>query len=160
MGFAMSAWLYLRINWKDGAMGPHIANMLEAIDRFGTLTVAAPAVDLSYRQLWRMVQKLNAMFDRPLIKIRRSGRTSGAVLTPLGKETLACFREIQRVANKTLAQHFRRFEQRVGDDSNAPPPIPRFARIIDPSTIRSVKRRAAGRKITASTKKPRLRHPR
>jgi molybdate transport system regulatory protein len=140
-GVSMSSiWPFLRIQFGDvndynKAIGPHRANMLEAIDRFGSISAAAPAVDLTFRQLWRQVQVLNSLFDQPLIGIRRSGRSSGAFLTPLGKEVLARFREMQQVANETLEPHFRTFEKLVGLDPDAPPPVPRYARIVDPATI-------------------------
>jgi molybdate transport system regulatory protein len=124
--------------------------MLEAIDRFGSISAAAPAVDLTFRQLWRQVQMLNSLFDQPLIGIRRSGRSSGAFLTLLGKEVLARFREMQQVANETLEPHFRAFEKLVGLDPNALPPVPRYARIIDPATIPIARKQK--RAARASTK--------
>lgn len=150
-----SIWAFLRIDFHGAAgsiesIGPHRANILEAIDRFGTISAAALAVDLTFRQTWRVVQYLNSQFDRPLIAIRRSGRTSGAILTPLGKEVLACFREMERAASEALEPHFRVFQKIVGMDPNRPPPIPRFAQILDPSTIPT---RTERRKPTPSAKK-------
>lgn len=133
-----SIFLFLRIEWNvndnDAAIGLHRANVLEAIDRFGSLSAAAPAVDVTFRQLWRTVQVLNQLFDEPLVGIRRSGRSSGAFLTLLGKEVLTHFREMQRAANETLEPHFRAFEKLVGLDPNTPSPAPRYA-MIDPATI-------------------------
>ncbi len=139
----MSIYLFLRIEWGElhDAIGPHRANMLEAIERFGTVSAAAPAVDLSYRQLWRLVQILNSLFDKPMIAIRRSGRQSGACLTPFGKTVLARIREMQRLANETLKPHFREFEELVGIDPDSPPPYRRYGHIIDPATLAVSKKR-------------------
>ncbi len=140
----MSIWLFFRIEFGGvKAIGPHKAAMLEAIDQLGTIAAAAPAVDLTYRQFWRVVQLLNTHFNKPLIEIRRSGRSSGAVLTPLGKEVLARFREMQRVANEALEKHFREFEALVGVDPRTPQPVPRFAQVIPPSTSSQTAKRLA-----------------
>jgi molybdate transport system regulatory protein len=145
-----SIWFFFRIEFHRAAggtqaIGPHRANILEAIDRFGSISAAAPAVDLTFRQTWRVVQHLNALFDTPLVEIRRSGRSSGAFLTPLGKDVLARFREMQRVINEALEPNFRAFEKITGMNPNKPPPIPRFAQIIDPTTIAPRKKKSAQR---------------
>ncbi len=139
--------MFLRLDFAggNGSIGPARATILEAIDRFGSISAAAPAVDLSSRQLWTLVQILNSLFDEPLIEIRRSGRSSGAILTPLGREVLAHFRKMEHVANKALATRFRKFEKLVGADPGAPPPIPRFAQIADPNTIQASKKNPATR---------------
>jgi molybdate transport system regulatory protein len=145
-----SIWLFFRFEFHRAAggaeaIGPHRANILEAIDRFGSISAAAQAVDLTFRQTWRVVQLLNAQFNKPLIGIRRSGRSSGAFLTPLGKEVLARFREMERVANEALEPHFRAFEKITGMDPKKKRPIPRFAQIVDPSAIAPLKKKPARR---------------
>jgi molybdate transport system regulatory protein len=158
-----SIWFFLRIDFHGAGGGPasigvHRANILEAIDRFGSISAAAPAVDLTFRQTWRVVQSLNALFDTPLIAIRRSGRSSGASLTPLGKEVLARFREIQRAAGEALEPHFLAFEKLIGMDPKKSPPIPRFAQIVDPSTVAlATKKRATRLRARQKKKKKRAR---
>jgi len=160
-GPLMSIWLLLRIEFDVAigiaAIGPHRAGMLEAIDRFGSISAAAPAVDLTFRQLWRLVQALNSFFNGPLIGIRRSGRSSGAFLTPLGKEVLARYREMERVANQALEPHYREFEKLVGIDSNTPPPVPRYAQVIDPSTVAPPKKKRVAAKARQKARRQRTR---
>jgi molybdate transport system regulatory protein len=153
-----SIWFFFRIEFHRAAggtqaIGPHRANILEAIDRFGSISAAAPAVDLTFRQTWRVVQHLNALFAKPLVEIRRSGRSSGAFLTPLGKEVLTRFREMQSVISEALEPSFLAFEKITGINPNKPPPIPRFAQIIDPSTIAPRKKKPA-RRPKAGLKSP------
>jgi molybdate transport system regulatory protein len=106
--------------------------MLEAINRFGSISAAAPAVDLSIRQLLASVHILNSLFDEPLVELRRGRHGGGASLTPIGKEVLARFREMEKVANNALNPYFRAFEKRFGIDSTTPPAIPRYAKILAP----------------------------
>jgi molybdate transport system regulatory protein len=127
--------------------------MLEAIDRFGSISAAAPAVDLSIRQLLASVHTLNSLFDEPLVELRRGRHGGGASLTPIGKEVLARFREMEQVANGALKSYFRAFEKRFGIDSTTPAAIPRYARIIAPHNVTpSAKERTPQRKPRQTTK--------
>lgn len=160
MGFCMSIWMFLSIEWSSvhDAIGPHRANMLEAIDRFGSISAAAPAVDLSVRQLLASVHILNSLFDEPLVELRRGRHGGGASLTPVGKEVLAKFREMEQVANSALKPYFRAFEKRFGIDSTTPPAIPRYAQIIgprnaDPSVKQQMPQRKLRRRTKTSTKR-------
>ena len=142
----MSIWLFFRIEFtrvdpvgrqKFGdwaGLGPGRVLILEAIDRYGSISAAAPAAGLKFQQFWRLVQDLNTHFKEPIVEIRRSGRKSGALLTPLGKEVVRRYREMERVANQTLERHYREFEALVGIDSTAPPPDRHRAQMIDPGT--------------------------
>ncbi|WP_213736040.1 hypothetical protein [Bradyrhizobium sp. dw_411] len=136
-----SIWMFLQIDFGDvddqsTSIGPHRANILEAVDRFGSISAAALSINLTFRRLWAAVQTINKLSDKqPLIGIRRTGRSSGAFLTPLGKEVLAQFREIQRVANEALEPHLVEFEKLVGLDPHAQPPVPNYLQINDPDTI-------------------------
>jgi molybdate transport system regulatory protein len=132
--------MFLSIEWSSvhDAIGPHRANMLEAIDRLGSISAAAPAVDLSVRQLLASVHILNSLFDEPLVELRRGRHGGGASLTPIGKEVLTRFREMEQVGNKALKPYFRAFEKRFGIDSTTPPAIPRYAQIVSPDSVASL----------------------
>jgi molybdate transport system regulatory protein len=148
----LSIYMHLEFIFASGGLGPGWASALEAIDRFGSLSAAAPATGFSSRQLWTVVQVLNSQFVQPMVEIRRSGQSSGAILTPFGKEALLRYRKMERIANETLAVRFRKFEKLVGDDPNAPPPNPK-ARLVDPSAIQAKRRPASRTKASRSTKK-------
>ncbi|WP_412771673.1 winged helix-turn-helix domain-containing protein [Nitrobacter sp.] len=158
----MSIWLFFRIEFtrvnpkgceKFGSlagMGTGRVCILEAIDRYGSISAGAPAVGLKFQQFWRQVQDLNTQFKEPVVDIRRSGRNRGAFLTPLGKEVVRRYREMERITNKTLEKHYREFEALVGIDSTTPPFVPRWAQLIDPGTIaKPAKKRARTRQPVA-----------
>jgi hypothetical protein len=102
----------------------------------------ASAIGRARDQPWGLISTCR---DTPLVEIRWSGRTSGAFLTLLGRGVLARFRQIQRAAGQAIEPHLREFEQFVGMDPNKPPPIPRFAKIIDPSILSAPKKKSAKR---------------
>ena len=59
--------------------------LLEAIDRSGSLSQAARLLKMSYRRAWLLMADLNASFDQPVVDTTTGGaHGGGAVLTPLG----------------------------------------------------------------------------
>lgn len=78
----MGIWIFFNLNFgldfglaKYG-VGIHRANILETIDRFGSVSAAAPAVNLTFSQMWRTVRILNSHCDQPMVatRTRRPGR--------------------------------------------------------------------------------------
>src|SRR5262245_58770957 len=95
--------LVVRIKLPDDSiMGPGKADLLEQIDRSGSISVAARAMRMSYRQAWMLIDTLNAAFGRPVIDTSQGGRSGGgAQLTSLGRELLARYRKLQGKIEKS-----------------------------------------------------------
>jgi molybdate transport system regulatory protein len=77
------------------ALGPGKADLLEAIDRAGSISAGARALGMSYRRAWLLVETMNACFGGPLIVTSR-WRGTGARLTPAGRKVLRLYRGIER----------------------------------------------------------------
>ena len=78
------------------AMGPGKADLLEAIDREGSISAAGRAMKMSYRRTWLLVDVMNRCWKTPLVHTAAGGgQGSGARLTPLGIEILAAYRALQ-----------------------------------------------------------------
>ena len=83
----------------DAVFGPGKAELLESIDRLGSLSAAARAMRMSYRQAWMLLDTMNQAFRGPLVETSQGGpRGGGAALTRLGKRILVCYRRLQRKA--------------------------------------------------------------
>jgi molybdate transport system regulatory protein len=137
----VASWFFLNIRFSHGGdFGPGRVAILDGIDRFGSISASARAVGASYQSVWETVQALNRQFPEPLVTIRRIGRSNKAVLTPMGKEVVAGFREIEGLMNEFLEKQFRALELAVGDDPKAPAPIPRWSYLIDPSSAKAQKK--------------------
>lgn len=144
-----SMWMFVRIDLNGPAgrieaLSPCRTAILEAIDRAGSISAAASAVNLTFSQTWRIVCVINSLCDKPMVAARRGGGDAGPFLTPLGKDVLARFREIERVINESAAPYIRELERVFGVD-RMPPRVVRFAQIIEPSTIPPPKRKRAER---------------
>jgi len=126
----MSTYLFMRIDLPSGAkVGPSRTAILEGIEKFGSITGAAQAVGLTYRQVWATVKVMNVMFKEPVVEISPRGRASGARLTPFGRQVATRFREMEKIANQALKSHFRAFERMASEDLRAPAPVPQWAHI-------------------------------
>ena len=77
------------------AMGPGKADLLEAIDREGSIAAAGRALGMSYRRSWILVDEMNRCFHEKLVvTLTGGGRERGARLTETGRTVLAAYREL------------------------------------------------------------------
>ena len=76
------------------ALGPGKVDLLEAIDRTGSISGAAREVGMSYRRAWLLVETMNRCFVRPLVVTAR-WRGGGASLSDPGREALRLYRDIE-----------------------------------------------------------------
>jgi molybdate transport system regulatory protein len=98
------------------SLGPGKIDLLESIERTGSLRQAAQALSMSYRRAWLLIDGLNRSFSEPATTASVGGQGGGGVkLTPFGHEILRCYRaaeqsiealartELQSIAAKALA---------------------------------------------------------
>lgn len=78
------------------AMGPGKADLLEAIDREGSISRAGRAMGMSYRRTWLLVDEMNRCWSRRLVETVAGGaRDRGARLTEHGREVLRLYRALE-----------------------------------------------------------------
>ncbi|TDW41423.1 winged helix-turn-helix domain-containing protein [Roseinatronobacter bogoriensis] len=81
---------------KDGMIGPGKAELLERIDRCGSIAAAGREMNMSYKRAWELIGTLNSMFHDPVVESTRGGSGGGgAVLTDTGKQVLALYRSFE-----------------------------------------------------------------
>jgi molybdate transport system regulatory protein len=99
------------------AMGPGKAELLEAIDKTGSISKAAKSMGMSYRRAWRLVDTMNCSFKSCLVETNRGGSGGGgAQLSDLGHEALAQFHKMEEKATAALASDMKDFTQLLQDD--------------------------------------------
>lgn len=102
----MASDIRVRFLHPSGAIGPGKIALLEAIDRTGSISAAARALDMTFRRAWFLVETMNSAFRDPVVKTSVGGREGGgAGLTPLGQEVVARYRRVQEDARKAAAPH-------------------------------------------------------
>jgi molybdate transport system regulatory protein len=89
--------LRIRIVFDQGEMmGPGKADLLDRIDRCGSIAAAGREMGMSYKRAWELIGTLNAMFRDPVVESSRGGPGGGgAVLTSLGREVLSLYRAFE-----------------------------------------------------------------
>jgi molybdate transport system regulatory protein len=84
---------------KDEMIGPGKADLLDGIERCGSIAAAGRRMGMSYKRAWELIGTLNAMFRAPLVESTRGGPGGGgAVLTELGREVLSQYRAFEAEA--------------------------------------------------------------
>ena len=80
-------------------------DLLESIDRLGSITHAAKDVGLSYKAAWDAVDAMSNLADRPLV-IRATGgpQGGGSHLTEHGRELVRLYRLLQSGYHRLLTQ--------------------------------------------------------
>lgn len=89
------------------AIGPGKADLLDAIDRTGSISAAARDIGMSYRRSWMLVDTMNRCFAPPLVETRAGGgKGAGAHLTDAGHKALAAYRALsQRIGEHAAGTH-------------------------------------------------------
>ena len=112
----MSEVLRVRFRVDFGAqcsVGIGKIELLETIDRTGSLSQAARDLEMSYRRAWLLMADLNSSFDEPVVDTAVGGaHGGGAVLTAFGARLVAGYRELestlQPIANRCLSDFRKR----------------------------------------------------
>lgn len=96
------------------ALGPGKVDLLDAIERTGSLAGAAEAMGMSYMRAWKLVQTMNACFREPLVETARGGSArGGAGLTEAGRAVRDLYREMDEACQKALKPLARQLGKRL-----------------------------------------------
>ncbi len=87
-------------------LGKGKIELLEKIKEHGTLRKAAEAMDISYRQAFSHVKKINNLSDKPLIVLKHGGKGGGgsSEITEVGEKAITTFRQFQKDFAKFLEE--------------------------------------------------------
>ncbi|HLX23478.1 MAG TPA: LysR family transcriptional regulator [Usitatibacter sp.] len=96
----------------DIAIGPGKAELLDAIERTGSISAAAKRLGISYRRTWILVDTMNRCFREPVVDSSTGGPGGGgAAVTAFGKRVLASFRAMQARVDRALDPELERFSE-------------------------------------------------
>jgi molybdate transport system regulatory protein len=85
------------------ALGPGKVDLLEGIERSGSISKAARELGLSYRRAWTLVDTMNKSFKSYLVQgSAGGGKGGGSYLTPLGKKITKIYRTMEKKAEDSI----------------------------------------------------------
>lgn len=101
---------------QDRMIGPGKAELLERIDRCGSIAAAGREMGMSYKRAWMLIETLNAMFQQPLVARMRGGPGGGgAALTDTGRRVLELYRDFEREAAQAGAASLTALQNLLSD---------------------------------------------
>jgi molybdate transport system regulatory protein len=101
-------------------IGPGKIELLEQIDRTGSISSAGRAMNMSYRRAWLPVDAMNRTFHAPVVATRFGGPSAGrAKLTPRGQEVMRIYQEIGQVARDAASDRIARLEQLIAEGARS-----------------------------------------
>ncbi len=83
--------------------------LLENIDREGSINKAAKALGMSYKRAWQMVSTINTLSDDPVLMCSSGGAGGGGtMLTEKGKKMIFEFRRIDKKCRALLKKELEK----------------------------------------------------
>ncbi|NVN93440.1 MAG: TOBE domain-containing protein [Desulfuromonadales bacterium] len=93
-------------------LGEDRIKLLEKIDQLGSITKAAKAVGICYKNAWDTVSSINNLAEKPLVDSLTGGKGGGGTcLTEEGKRIVAQFNHIR----EEMRKHLEGLEEKLGD---------------------------------------------
>jgi len=103
--------LRLRFPAHEPLLGPGKVELMEHIEREGSISAACRAMRMSYHRAWIIVGEINAMFREPLVVTQLGGaKGGGATITPLGRDVVRRYRSIETSIWKHASKHIAALE--------------------------------------------------
>lgn len=104
------------LHGRDIALGPGKAELLEQVQKAGSIAEAAAQIGMSYMRAWTLIKTMERCFKEPLIKVSRGGaKHGGAELTANGKRVLALYRGMERESLVATGRTRRQIMSRLRD---------------------------------------------
>jgi len=86
--------LFIDVNGEK-FFGPGRVELLQHIDKTGSIAKAAKAMGMSYKKAWGMIVDLNENGQKPYVASHKGGeKGGGAELTPAARKMLAAYAKL------------------------------------------------------------------
>ena len=91
-------------------MGIGRMELLQHIQRTGSINQAAKAMRMSYKRAWELVHSMNTLADAPLVATQTGGeKGGGAIITAEGAKHLAHYRALHERFQQFLTDELANF---------------------------------------------------
>src|SRR6478736_2033258 len=98
-----------------GRIGPGKIELLETIDRSGSISAAGRAMEMSYKRAWDLIDEINRICRQAAVERQTGGKNGGgAVLTPFGLSLVTRYRRIERGAASAVRKELQALRSEIG----------------------------------------------
>jgi molybdate transport system regulatory protein len=85
--------------------GPGRLQLLENIDKTGSINQAAKNMNMSYKKAWKMISSMNEQAKKPLVTLQTGGSSGGgAIVTEQGHEIMNYYQALHQRFEAFLEQ--------------------------------------------------------
>lgn len=101
------------------AFGPGKADLLEALQKTGSITEASARLGMSYMRAWTLIRTMNRCFKEPLVIAVRGGTRGGggASLSETGRQVLELYRRMENKCIETTRGDWGKIQQFLKKES-------------------------------------------
>jgi len=86
--------------------GPGRLELLQEIERSGSIASAAKEMGMSYKKAWAMVEEMNTRGSRPYVITQKGGTKGGGTqITATGKRVMKAYSELVAKLDAVVAKH-------------------------------------------------------
>jgi molybdate transport system regulatory protein len=111
------------------AIGPGRIELLEGVQRTGSLSQAARDMGMSYRRAWLLMQSLNESLSSPASFATRGGRRGGgATVTSTGRALIQTYRRTEAKVARNISERFARFARHTRASTSSKLRVPAASR--------------------------------
>jgi len=109
---------HLEVETEAGALlGESRIRLLEAVDKFGSISKAAQHLPMSYKSAWDALDDLNNLADLPVVTRNIGGTGGGGTqLTEYGRKLVAMFRAVEDEYKSAINQLHQATAEAAGSD--------------------------------------------
>ena len=96
---------------EEKFFGKGIAELLQLVDKYGTIQKACKSMDMSYSKAWKIINRLENELGFKVLETKAGGKKGGeSYLTDDAKDLLNRFKkmikEVEEVSEKSYKKHF------------------------------------------------------
>lgn len=82
---------------EDRFFGPGRLQLLEQIEKTGSINQAAKNMEMSYKKAWQMINSMNAQTKNPIVITQTGGSSGGgALVSEEGRELMGYYKELHK----------------------------------------------------------------
>jgi molybdate transport repressor ModE-like protein len=95
---------------KEKFFGKGIAELLQLVDKFGTIQKACKSMDMSYSKAWKIINRLEKELGFKVLETKAGGKKGGeSVLTDDARDLLARYTKMNKDIEEYTIKEYKKY---------------------------------------------------